>query len=716
VGAETISDLAHSSLNAESTRARGLIPGRVIKHPIATVLWRRRRIVGWTVLGALVLACIYILLARRSYISTAQVYVVEGQGSAATDPAHIDNFLNTQCELMTSTPVLALALSQDGINDLETLHGVGDPIDYLRQNIDAEVGKHSELINVSLEVHDKFDAAKLVNAVVQAYITFQTGMQHNTSAQVLDLLLKETAHDLDAIAATNQQLAMLHDQQGQTADGSTQNNPAVQQEPALPESLSAARRNAVNAKSDYDQALAFVGNEPTMLAKIEAPVNSADMVAASPDQLLQMRAEIVQYQQVIQDMERTYLPDHPHVKMARSQLNELTVAYVRALRERWLLAQAHERTIQTPVEHQPKAAPVQLAPVQATPSSDFDHLHAELTRVEKDLETVETRINQVSANQDVGSLSIEITQSAVPASSPSHPAKLRTLGGWLLAGLIIGCGAALGLEKLSPGPRATSQLSVELGAPIVGVLPFMPGTLTVGERALQSHTQPAGAVADASKSIAKNIAESGLDQVGGRALLITSMNPAEGRTTLATNLAVAMAQSGMRVLLVDGNGRSPQLHQIFNVNNNFGLFDILQGRTAKHRVTHRTTVENVDVLTAGTVTGNTVELLNTETLADVLGEFSDQYDRVIVDAPALGRGVEARILAANCAAAILVTTARPTVRRQVGLGLGMLRSVGANVLGLVINETSSTDSREPVVKAPSSVRDPLPEKKVTHIS
>jgi capsular exopolysaccharide synthesis family protein len=257
---------------------------------------------------------------------------------------------------------------------------------------------------------------------------------------------------------------------------------------------------------------------------------------------------------------------------------------------------------------------------------------------------------------------------------------------------------------------------VELGAPIVGVLPFMPGTLTVGERALQSHTQPAGAVADASKSIAKNIAESGLDQVGGRALLITSMNPAEGRTTLATNLAVAMAQSGMRVLLVDGNGRSPQLHQIFNVNNNFGLFDILQGRTAKHRVTHRTTVENVDVLTAGTVTGNTVELLNTETLADVLGEFSDQYDRVIVDAPALGRGVEARILAANCAAAILVTTARPTVRRQVGLGLGMLRSVGANVLGLVINETSSTDSREPVVKAPSSVRDPLPEKKVTHIS
>ncbi len=456
VGAETISDPAYSSLNAVSTRARGLIPDGVAAHPIATMLWRRRHIVGWTVLGAFVLACLYILLAQRSYTSTAQVYVVEGQGSAATDPAHIDNFLNTQCQLMTSTPVLALALAQDGINDLETLRGVGDPIDYLRQNINAEVGKHSELIDVSLEVPNKLDAAKLVNAVVQAYITFQTGIQHNTSAQELDLLLKETAQDVDAIAAKNQQLAALHDQQEQPADDSTQNNPAVQQESALSNSLPAARLNAENAKSDFDQALAFVGNDPAMLAKIEAPGNSADMVAASPDQLLQMRAEIVQYQQAIQDMERTYLPDHPHVKMARSQLNELTVAYVRALRERWLSAQSHEQALQTPVEHQHKAAP----PVQVARSSDVDRMHTELTQAEKDLQVVEARINQVSANEVASSLSIEITQSAVPASSPSHPAKLRV--GWMAV-----CGFGHWLRRgVGPGKivaRSTTGKSIVRG-------------------------------------------------------------------------------------------------------------------------------------------------------------------------------------------------------------------------------------------------------------
>ena len=693
VGAENISDLVHSSPNAATTRARGLIPNKVANWPIALMLWRRRRIIGQTVLGAFVLACLYLLLARRTYTSAAEVYIVEDPGQAAgqsaTDPARIDNFLNTQCELMTSTPVLALALSQDGIAALETLHGVGDPIDYLRQNIDAQVGQHNELVNVSLEARNKFDAAKLVNAVVQAYITFQTRMQHGSSAQVLDLLRKETAHDEDAIAARSQQLVTLHDRYVETASNIAPNSPTKSQP------------DAASAKYAYEQALELVGNDPAMLAKIAAPASSADLIAASPDQLRQIRTEIDQYQQAVRDLERTYLPDHPRVLLARSRLNELTVIYVRAERQIWLSTQAQQQTPKPSVDPQPMQAQA-----EATRSSDFDHMQTELARIEKDLDLLKNHINQVSLNQDAGSLNIEITRAAVPALSPSHPAKLRALTGWVFAGLVIGCGLALGLEKFPLDPQAMSELSTELGAPVVGVLPSMSGTLTMTERALQTHLQPAGPVAESSRSIARIIAESGSDEGGGRTLLIASMNPLEGRTTLATNLAMAMAQSGMRVLLVDGNGRSPQLHQIFNLNNDFGLFDILHGRTAQHRVTHPTKVENVDVLTAGAVAGNTVDLLNTELLVDVLGEFSDQYDRVIVDSPALGRGVEARILAANCAAAILVTVARPTSRRQVGYGLGMLRSVGTNVLGLVINEPGSFDPREAAKMGSSAIGDP----------
>lgn len=673
--------------------------------PIIAMLLRRRNVIAWTVSAAFVLACIYLLLAKRSYTSTAEVYIVEGQGQVigqTTDQARSDDYLNTQCELMTSTPVLALALTEDGISDLPTIRDQDVPMEYLQQNVDAEVGKHTDLIDVSLEAHNKYDAAKLVNAVVHAYVTYQTKIQHSTSAEVLELLQKEKAHDEDLLAVKNQQLTALRDLYGETAYDSAQNNPILQQESALSNALTAARLDAVDAKSAYDQALLMVGNDTDMRRQIESPDNPADLVASSPDQLLQIKTEIVQYEQALQDMERTYLPDHPRVRLAQSRLNELTVIYVRAERQRWLSAQAHQEALQNSFDQQHK----QVLD-QATHSSDYDRVRTELARIEKDLDIVENRVNEVSVNQDAGSLNIEITQPAVPAAFASHPAKLHALAGWILFGLLVGCGLALALEKWPLGPKPMNELSMELGAPVVGVLPSMSPMLTNTERALQAHFDATGAVADTSRSIARIIAESGLDELGARTLLVASMNPLEGRTTLATNLAVAMAQSGLRVLLVDANNRSPRLHQIFNVSNEFGLFDILQGRPAQRRVTHPTMVENVDVLPSGTIAANSVELLNTEMLVDFLGELSDQYDRVIVDSPALGRGVEARILAANCTAAILVAAARPTARRQVGFGLTMLRSVGANVLGLVINEPNAADPRKPARMASALMRDPL---------
>jgi capsular exopolysaccharide synthesis family protein len=165
----------------------------------------------------------------------------------------------------------------------------------------------------------------------------------------------------------------------------------------------------------------------------------------------------------------------------------------------------------------------------------------------------------------------------------------------------------------------------------------------------------------------------------------------EGRTTVAVNLALAMAQSGLKVLLVDANTRTPRLHHIFKLENPFGLFDVLSGRTADQPAINPTGVENLDVLPSGKVPPGVVEMLNGETLVDVFGELSDRYDRVVIDSPALGRGVEARILAASCSAVILVTAARPTARRQMEQGLRLLRSVGANVLGLVINEPGPID-------------------------
>lgn len=656
------------------------------------VVWRQRRTVAVCMFVALILGGIYLLIARPSYTSTAEVYIDEGQGRGVIgqtpgDLERSDDYLNTQCELMTSTPILAMALAEDGIKDLDTLQGVGDPIEYLRKYIDAEVGKKSDLIYVSLEAHNPHDAAKIVNAIVQAYVTYQTKTQHSTSAEVLDLLQKERSRDELAIAVKDRELATLRDMYGETAYDSALNDPLVQQETALSNALTAARLDAVNAKAAYDQAVAMVGNDQRKLKAIEAPDDAGDMVAASPTDLDMIKSEIFRLDQQLKDLERSYLPDHPMVRQASSRLDQLTITYIRAERQRWLSAKGQEDALQASFDQQHRQVLT-----QATRAADFDRVKTELTRIEKDLDIVENRINEVSVNQDAGSLNISIAQPAEAPLKPSHPSKKVALGGSLLAGLLLGCGLALWRDKVALFTRPTDQLASGLGSPVLGVLPSMEGLgATHAARAMQTYLDPTGAVAEASRGIARTLAELGLDDEGGRTLLVAGMNPLEGRTTLATNLALAMVQGGLKVLLVDANNRSPRLHHIFKLENTFGLFDVLSGRMADQPAITATSIESLDVLPCGKVPASAIEFLNSETLVDIVGELSDRYDRVIIDSPALGRGVEARIWAASCAAAILVTAARPTARRQIEQGLRLLRSVGANVLGLVINEPGPID-------------------------
>jgi polysaccharide biosynthesis transport protein len=672
-------------------------PSRAIAHgmdrpeqPVARILWLNRRMIGKTLLAALGLALIYVLVAPRSYTSTAQVYIDQGRNPGiigdSNDLERSDNYLKTQCQVMTSTPILALALAQDGISSLDTLHGVGDPIDYLQKNVTADVGKGVDIIYVSLEAHNSVDAARIVNAIVQAYVTYQTKTQHSTSAEVLQILQDKADRDQADIAAKNNELDALRQKSGETAYDSTQSNPLLQQETALSNALTTARLDAVGAKAIYEQAVAMAGNNSEMLKEIEQPDTAGDLVAASSTDLDLLKSEIFRLQQSLTDLQRTYLPDHPVVRQTQSRLDQLTVTYVRAQRQHWLTAQGQEDALQQSFDQLHK----QILD-QASQSADFDRLTTELSRIEKDLDIVEGRINQVSVNQDAGSLNISILQQAQPDLKPTHPQKLKVLAGSLFCGLLIGGGIAVGREKFPKGGRPMHQFGGEYGLPVLGVLPSMDGAEAMVVRALQAHQDPMGPVAEAARSLARSLAQHGLDDGGGRTLLIASVNPLEGRTTLASNLAVAMAQSGLRVLLVDANNRAPRLHHIFKIGNSYGLFDVLSGRTGDRPAINATHIDGVDVLPCGTAPSNPVELLNNEALIDVLGELSDRYDRVIVDSPSLARGVETRILAANCTASILVTTTRPSARRHIEQGIRMLHSVGAYVLGLVINEVGPMD-------------------------
>jgi len=170
-----------------------------------------------------------------------------------------------------------------------------------------------------------------------------------------------------------------------------------------------------------------------------------------------------------------------------------------------------------------------------------------------------------------------------------------------------------------------------------------------------------------------------------RTLVVTSASPGEGKSTLASNLAIALAEGGRRVILVDSDLRNPSQALIFGLSGAVGFSSVLGAGELVDGAIRRTTVTNLHVMPAGPIAGNPSELLNSPALAETLELLGDRYDHVVIDSPPIGRADDARILAASVDGAILVVRADRSNRRHVEDARDALLSVGARVLGAVLN-------------------------------
>ncbi|HEX8914692.1 MAG TPA: CpsD/CapB family tyrosine-protein kinase, partial [Humisphaera sp.] len=171
-----------------------------------------------------------------------------------------------------------------------------------------------------------------------------------------------------------------------------------------------------------------------------------------------------------------------------------------------------------------------------------------------------------------------------------------------------------------------------------------------------------------------------------RTVLVASAAPGDGRSSTAANLAVALAGSGRRVLLIDADLRGPALHAVFGVSAGAGLSDLLStGADALADAARPTGVQGLSLLPCGPAPADPTALLNDDALPTLLDAAADAYDAVVVDAAPLSAGPDARIIAAHCDATLLVVRASASTRRGCVRACRSLLDVGARVAGVVMN-------------------------------
>jgi capsular exopolysaccharide synthesis family protein len=215
-------------------------------------------------------------------------------------------------------------------------------------------------------------------------------------------------------------------------------------------------------------------------------------------------------------------------------------------------------------------------------------------------------------------------------------------------------------------------------------------SLTVNKRPVITDINPKSPISEAYRTLRTNIEFSAIDEPI-RVIMITSAGPGEGKSTTASNLAVAYAQSDKKVLLIDADLRKPTLHHTFVRTNRWGLTNIITGQTKISEVISKTDINNLDLLSSGPIPPNPSEILSSKRMSVLLEELKLIYDIIIIDTPPALAVTDAQIVSTKCDGVILVIDSGK-VKREVAMKVkSSLEHVKARILGAVLNNIDRKD-------------------------
>ena len=176
-------------------------------------------------------------------------------------------------------------------------------------------------------------------------------------------------------------------------------------------------------------------------------------------------------------------------------------------------------------------------------------------------------------------------------------------------------------------------------------------------------------------------------QNGYKSFVICGCEPGDGTTTVSINLAAAMASSGYRTVLIDGDMRKKSRFKRLNENANKGLSDYLLGKSSLDNVIYETTTDNLSYIPCGELIDNPVRLLCSNKMNEAREELSKSFDYIIYDMPALDSSMDAKVIAVSVDATILVSAIGKTSKKRIVKAANALQEVKANLIGTIINRT-----------------------------
>jgi polysaccharide biosynthesis transport protein len=689
--------------------------------PSASDYWRailrRKRLILTIVAAVLLSAGILVCVIPPSYIATSTIVIDHRAPKVEIKPAasetqplsdeEADDYYGTQYKILQSRS-LALRVIQDldlqdsplldappllarlgiiGSSKQTKLEKREGEIDSYLKRLTVKPQTGTRLVTISFSAPDPMLAARIANAQVRAYVAQGDQLRDQASTTARDFLEKKLQEVQERVEKSEAALNDYRRQRGIVAAPSDDKTSVLTQRLAeLEKALTSAETARIALESEihlihtgeYDS-LPMVINS-TLIQSLKQEYAKADADYAS--------------------LASQFKPDYPELQEVNAHRNELRSRLDRDMQQVADSIQWSYKAAMAREDELHKEVDAEKAGVAAL--NDASLQDALMVReVESDqtlYRNILAKINELGVVGGAPSTEVSIIDEAEPPTEPSSPQKGLILASAGVGSLFLGICLAVLLDRFDDTFKDPEQVERSLALPCLGLVPDFTKLRPAGRGLLSKlpsapvpvltahklpSAQPGTEISETFRAIRIGIVASHAVP-SPKTVLITSGSAGEGKTMTAVNSALAFAQMGDKVLLIDADLRRARCHTVLDIPNNAGLSEVLTGRRKPEEVVRSTRIEGLACITAGSPHENPGALLGSKKMADLLAYLRNFYDCILIDSAPVMQ-ISDTLLLATMVDGVLLVAGPATPKRVLRTVCSRLDMVRANLLGVVLN-------------------------------
>ncbi|MDR6192727.1 succinoglycan biosynthesis transport protein ExoP [Agrobacterium pusense] len=548
-------------------------------------------------------------------------------------------------------------LSQDTLMRLATSRVIN--------NLKIDLVPNTSLLTIDYRDQNPEYAREIANQLAQSFIDQRIDQSTNTSLQARQFIQEQVAQVKEKLQESEKALVDYSKAAGITVTGN--NESLISSNLA---DINKALSTAIQENLDYERLVKQI--EAGQGGSLEPVLQSQAL-----DKLRGMLAEVKsQYQQKL----LLFKPDFPEMKQLYSQMQEIEKQLqlgVLAITDSIKLK--HEETIAKVHDLRKKLSELESDQVAYHDKNiKYTILKREVDSNRTQYENLIGKLNEVAVGSELKMQNAAIVDLAVVPGNPYSPSMPVNLAiGFVVSVILIGASIYL-LELINNAFSNPDQVEAVLGLSIMGIIPEVDKSVLDEQLA-----DPKSALSEAYLSLRTSLQFSGADGAPGT-LLVTSAEPAEGKSTTVIKLAEDFASLGLRILIIDADMRRPSIHRRFHEDNAIGLSNLLTKTVSNEdlpRVIRPTKLPSVFFMSAGTVPPNPADLLSSARMGLIVASLRKRFDMIIIDGPPVIGIADVPILSRLTDATLLMVSSNKVTRNSASMALKRLKAAGANVVG-----------------------------------